>query len=134
MSFGGIFKAIGKGLKVALNVEHEFAPFLAGIPGLGILTTVDSFVTHTQAAIVAAEAIHPGDGQGAVKSTAVIDTFNAGMEIAQDIAKTHGKVLAWDTTALQAAINAQVEAYNQFAKVKASFREVDPQPAPAAQP
>ena len=130
MSFGSIFKGIGKGLTAALGVEHQLAPMLSLIPGFGILATVDSFVTHIQGAIVSAEAIH-GDGQGAVKSTSVIDTFNAGLEIAQDIARTRGKVLAWDTTALQAAINAQVEAYNQFAKVKASFREVDP---PQAEP
>lgn len=120
MSFISIIKKIGT---VGLGIEHLASPILAAtVPGFA---AIDAIVQRVQAAILTIEATSPMDGQGKIKSDATVADFNAALDIAQQVAAARGKRLEYDAAALQAAINAQVEAYNNFAKLKASFHEVD---------
>lgn len=115
MSFISVVKKI-------LGVEHAVAPLLgAFVPGIAIF---DSIVTRVQNAIGTFEVNIPKDGSGAIRSEAVVNDFEASLEVTKAIAAAEGKKLVYDDAALQRGINAQVTAYNEFAAVKASFKFV----------
>lgn len=124
MSFLSVFKTIGKGL---LAAEHVAAPLASTIfPQFApIIGKIDGLFGTTQAAIITAEANNPLDGQGGLKLTAVTNDFNAALAEMQSILAITGKQLTYDAAALDAAVSAQVAAYNAFAKVKASFKIAD---------
>lgn len=120
MSFLSTLKKIGGGVvtvaKVAAPIVETFLP-----QSTVAFNIIDSLVTKTQTAIVTTEAVAP-TAPGSTKLNNVIADFEAGLGITKDILSVTGHTISYDTVALTAAINAQVEAYNQFAKVKASFK------------
>ncbi len=134
MSFTSILQKIGQVGQVIAGIEHTAAPWLALIPGAApIVATVDAIVARVQATIATVEANNPVEGQGKIKADATIADFQAGLELTQQLLRTQGKTLTYDQGELQAGINAQVEAYNHFAALKASFKTVDlPKPAQGA--
>lgn len=133
MSFISILTKIGQVGSAVAGVEKTAGPLLDLIPGVAPWrAVVDGIVSRVQSAIVTVEANNPVS-DGKLKSDATIADFQAGLALTQQILAAQGKTLVYDQAALQAAINAQVEAYNQFAKLKASFQTVD-LPKPGAQP
>ena len=120
MSFLSILKTIGK---TALGIEEIAAPILKTlIPAAAPILDIFS---RLQVAITTAETNNPLDGQGVMKATAVVADFESGLGVTQEILSLEGKHLTWDDSALQAAISAQVAAYNAFAALKASFNIED---------
>lgn len=128
-SFWGALKKIGS---VLVGIEHMAAPIAAGIlPQFSaLILNLDSLVQKTQAAILTAEANHPTDGQGQLKQDAVIADFEAGLEVAQQMAALRKKTIVYDQQALKDSIAGFVAGYNNLAKVKTSMHEVDAPPAP----
>lgn len=123
MNFLSILKKVAG---IAVNVEHVIAPIGEMIPGpIGAgFMILDGIFQRVEQAIKGTEAANPADGQGNAKSALVIGDFNAALEMFQQIAAVDGKKLVYDATALKAGIDAQVLAYNSWAKVKASFKIV----------
>lgn len=121
MSFISILKKIGS---VVIGAEHIVAPVVETlVPSLsGPIAAVDGIFQRVQATITTLEANNPSDGQGAIKSAAVVADFQSGLDLTQQILSVEHKKLSYDGAALQAAINAQVAAYNAFATLKASFK------------
>lgn len=121
MSFLSILKTIGKDF---LAVEKVAAPIASvAFPQFaGAINLVDNFVQKVQGTIVTIEANNPVDGQGQLKSASVINDFVSGLELTQSMLALDHKKLTFDQTKLQAAIDAQVAAYNNFAALKASFK------------
>lgn len=127
MSFISILKKIGS---VALGVEHIAAPIVSALypPAAPWLSKLDDLTQHLQASVIATEVNNPADGQGGIKSAAVIadidsyfGTMNAGLALA-------GKTVTDDPALRQAAINATVAAFNADAAWKASFKIGDLKP------
>ena len=129
-SFITILKKVGS---VLLGVEHLAAPIaeIAFPQFAGAIAEVDSLTGRLQNAITTVEANSPVGTDGSLKSAAVIADFNAAIGLAQSVAGFAGKQISYDAGALQAAINAQVNAYNAAAALKASFHMVDIVPAKA---
>lgn len=110
-------------IKTIVGVEHAVTPLLSVIPGVGsIAVGVDAVVQRIMSSVATVEANNPADGQGGVKAPAVIADFNAGLELTQQVLAIKGEKLTYDPAALQDSINAQVSAFNAFAKLKASFK------------
>lgn len=112
-------------LKTIAGVEHSIAPVLSLIPGVGnIVVAVDPIVQRIQSAIGTVEANSPEvpGGQGGLKAPLVVADFEAGLELTRQVLAQKGEKLSYDTAALQDAIDKQVDAYNAFAKLKASFK------------
>jgi hypothetical protein len=123
MSFISILKTVGSTL---LGIEHVAEPivetlFPASSPIFAIFDKVQTAITTVEQGMPAAT--------GAAKAQAVVNDFEAGLALTQQILAVDGKTLSYDTTALQTAIDAQVAAYNAFAAVKASFKVVVAVPA-----
>jgi hypothetical protein len=135
VSFLSILKKIGS---VTLGVEHIAAPLASVLypPDAPFIAEyqpkLDAIFARVPAAIIAVEQNNPTDGQGKVKEASVINDFVVGLDATQSILAITNKQLTFDEVALKAAIAAQVEAFNQFAKVRASFKVVD-LPTPPAQ-
>ena len=123
MSFVSILKKIGS---IAISVEHVVAPIAETLlPAFGTtIAAIDGIFQRLQATIATVEVSNPAAGQGVVKAQAVVADFEAGLSFTQDILALEGKKLVWDDTQLQAAISAQVAAYNAMAALKASFKVV----------
>ena len=123
MSFISILKKIGS---VVLGAEHVIAPIAESLlPTLsGPIAAIDDIFQRLQATITTVEVSTPTDGQGTVKSAAVVADFESGLSFTQSILALEGKKLIWDDVQLQAAITAQVAAYNAMAALKASFKVV----------
>ena len=124
MSFWSALKKVGT---IALGIERVAGPIAAALyppvaPAIGMLDTWVQRVTNT---IVTVEQNSPIDGQGQVKSLAVIADFEAGLDFTNSILAARHKRLDYDKQELQNAINGFVAGYNALAKVKASFKEVD---------
>ena len=123
MSFISILTKVGQ---VALGIERAAAPMIetflpASTP---IIAAVDGIVGRIQGSITTVEANNPMDGQGQIKSAAVVTDFQDGIAIAQEVLAMEGKSLTYDSAALTTAITAQVAAYNAFATLKASIKIV----------
>lgn len=123
MSFLSILKKVGS---VALGIEHVAAPILGVvIPGAApVIAEIDNIFKTIQTGVMTAEANHPTDGLGKLKSDAVIADFQSGIALAQEFMAMEGKTIAYDAAALQDAISSQVQAYNAMAALKASFKVV----------
>lgn len=123
MSFLSIFKAIGKGLVVT---EHVAAPIVStAFPQFAPwINKIDTLFGTTQAAIIQVEQNNPA-GEGQLKQAQTVDAFEAGLAEMQSILALSNKHLEYDDGKLKEAINAQVDAYNKFAAVKASFKVVE---------
>lgn len=124
MSFFGGLKKVGK---VLLGIEHVAAPIVSVLlpASAPIFGMIDSWVSRLHSAVVTVEANLPMDGQGKLKSDAVIADFEAGLDVTNGFLANKGKMLDYDKDELQNAINSFVAGYNSLAKVKTSFREVD---------
>ena len=124
MSFLTVLKKVGSAL---VGVEHVVEPIAAlAFPQFAaILGGLDKLFTSVPAAVVTVEANNPADGQGGLKSQAVIADFEAGLQVAQDLAALRKKKVVYDEAALQASINGFTDGWNNLAKVKASLHEVD---------
>jgi len=131
MSFISILKTIGQ---VATGIEQIAVPIATAVmPQYAPkIAQADSLFQGLQTAIATVEASNPVDGQGAIKSAAVVSDFQASLSVAQEALALDGKMLTYDSTALQTAINAQVTAYNAMAAVKASFKVIALPPTPAS--
>lgn len=108
----GAEPAIETGVKLIIPAS---APFFA---------LLDPIVAKFQHAVITVEATAPDGTAGSVKSDAVFADFEAGLELTNSILAAKGEKLDYDHVSLQAAINAQVEAFRQMAVVKASIRTV----------
>lgn len=121
MSFSGIFS----GIKKVLGVEHQLAPMLSLIPGVGaIVAAVDPWVGRLIGAMGNAEIGSPVGG-GTIKEAAVLADFEAGMDATQAILAAAGKRLVWDDAKLKSAIADMNKALASVAEVKASFKIED---------
>lgn len=89
-----------------------------------IWAILDPIIQRIPNAVVTAEATAPDGTLGSVKSDAVFADFESGLELTNSVLAAKGETLAYDKVALQAAINAQVEALKQMASVKASIHIV----------
>lgn len=123
MSFVNILKKVGT---ILVGVEHVAAPVAAVVfpQFAGPIGLLDSFVTKIQGTIVTVENNNPLDGQGQVKQDAVINDFNAGLDLFQQTLALRGETLTYDQALLKDFIDNQVAAYNAAAKLKASFKVV----------
>lgn len=121
MSFLSIFtgKAVHVAEKIAVTAAEVAFPQFAPV-----LNKIDNLFGTTQAAIIQVEQNNPM-GNGQLKQAQTVDAFEAGLAEMQSILALSNKKLEYDDGALKDAINAQVDAYNKFSKVKASFKVVD---------
>lgn len=119
-SFVSILKGIGHVLGVA---EHIAAPIAEiAFPQFAVpIAAVDRFVSATQTAIQTGELQSPTGG-GAAKLQLAQEGFEAALALTQEILKSQGKVLTYDTATLTKAVNNQVAAYQSFADLKATFK------------
>ena len=124
MSFWTALKKFGA---VAANVEHVAAPIASVLfPQFApVIGQLDGWVARIHTNILTLEQNNPVDGQGKLKSDAVIADFNAGLDITQTYLATKGKMLTYDKDKLQSAIAHFAQGYNDLAEVKKSFKEVD---------
>lgn len=123
MSFVNILKKFVGVLGTAATVEHEIAPFLKYIPGIGpAIAVVDPIITNLQNSIITAEANNPVDGQGQLKSQAVTNNFTADLATFNAFAEAAGYTATFDSAALQETINNFVAAYNSAAKLKSTIK------------
>lgn len=122
-SFVSILKKVGS---VILGIEHIAAPIAEiALPAFaGQIAEVDSLFTRLQSSISTVEANSPVGTNGQLKSDAVTADFNSALSLAQSVLGFTGKQITYDAAALQAAINAQVAAYNAMATLKGSFKVV----------
>ncbi len=116
MSFISILKKIGT---VALGIEHVASASGLGslIPGFAMIDPIFQSIANGVVRIEANNPLTPG----ADKASAVTQDFAAGLDTFQQILAARKEKLTYDAVALQAAIDAQVAAFNAMAKVKASF-------------
>ena len=124
MSFLSILKTVGK---VALAAEHIIALGAEMIlPAYAApIAAVDGLLQNVQAAIITKEIQNPVDGQGQLKAAAVTQDFNSMLSLAQEALAIGGKTISYDPTKLQAVIDAQTAAYNNWAALKGTFKIVD---------
>lgn len=119
------FSSIFSGIKKVLGVEHQLAPMLSLIPGVGnIIAAVDPWVGRLIGAMGNAEIGSPVGG-GTIKEAAVLADFEAGMDATQAILAAAGKRLVWDDAKLKTAIADMNKALASVAEVKASFKIED---------
>lgn len=121
MSFLSILKKVGK---VALGVSQN--PIVdtalhAFVPGYA---RVDPLLEALQSNIITVEQNATLEN-GQLKSQAVSNEFNAYVHTFQESLALVGKKLTYDESLLQATIDAQVLVYNNFKKLKDSFKVVD---------
>ncbi len=124
MSFLSILKTIGTD---ALKVEHVVVPVAEALypPAAPWLAKLDNLAQGLQGGIIKAESAGPLlDANGALKATTVTADFEAGLQTTQSVLALEGKTLTWDDAMLQKAIASQVQAFNDFATLKASFKIV----------
>jgi len=119
--FLGILKKIGT---VALGISQN--PLVdtalhAFIPGY---SRIDPLLEALQNNIITVEQ-NTTTENGQLKAQAVKNEFYAYLNTFQEALAASGKKLIHDDALLQAAIDAQVLAYNNMAKLKASFKIVD---------
>ena len=95
MSFLYVLKKIGS---VALGIEHVAVPIIsAADPALApILAKVDNWVSRTQTAVQSAEATYTAAKSGGMKSEAVLQDFQNGLQPAQDAMAIMGKTIEYD--------------------------------------
>lgn len=129
-SFLGTLKTIGHiALGIANNPLTETAVTFYN-PALGAL------LKHFNSSISNIEAAHVAAGKeksGPEKLAFVMQDFEEGMSVTQEILKMNGKKLSYDTGMEQEAINAQVAALNAFKRFHDSIKIEDlPQTPPAA--
>jgi len=129
VSFLSVLKKIGS---VAFGIEHVAVPIIAGVdPALApILTKVDNWLSRTQTAVQSAEVTYTQAKSGGLKSNAVLQDFENGLQTAQDALAVAGKTIQYDPAEYQKVINDFVQAYNDAAAFKASWKIVDLPPAP----
>lgn len=122
MSFLGTITNIGKTLlQVASNPLVESGISMWN-PAVGVIwKRVASSIVNIEAAHAAAGKT----GTGADKLAFVTTDFEESISVTQEILRSQGKSFTYDTGALKEAIDAQVMAYNAFARVKASFKITD---------
>jgi hypothetical protein len=77
-----------------------------------------------QSAIATVEGVHTAPGSGAAKSQAVTQDFNSSLTLTQNMLAAQGKQLYYPPALLQAAIDAQVAAYNAMATLQAAMKIV----------
>lgn len=123
MSFINILKKVGT---ILVGVEHIAAPIAsAAFPTLaGPIGLVDNIFQKLQNTIITVEANNPVFGQGQLKLDAVVNDFGAGLDLTQQVLALKGEKLIYDAKLLQDVITAQVQAYNNMAALKASFKIV----------
>jgi hypothetical protein len=128
MSFVGILKKVGT---ILVGVEHIAAPIVGvAFPALaGPIGLIDNVFQKLQNTIITVENNNPVTGQGQLKADAVVNDFNAGLDLTQQVLALKGEMLTYDSAALQESITSQVAAYNAMAKLKASFKVVAKSPA-----
>lgn len=123
-SFFQVLKKIGN---IALGAEHVAAPIAEVLlpPFAPAIESLDSWVNRIHSSIVTIEANNPVEGQGQLKSAAVVADFKAGLDIANQVLAPAGKQVWFDESEMQNAINAFVTGYNSLAKVKQTMASVD---------
>lgn len=132
MSFASIVKKVGSTL---LGIEHGAAPIAEAIlpQYAGAISQLDGWAVKIQNTITTLEQNPVLDGQGQVKSDAVIADFESGLDLTNAALAHTGQTMSYDKVELQNAINSLVAGYNSLAKVKASMKVV-PLPATAVAP
>lgn len=132
MSFLSVIKKIGS---VALGIEHVAVPiFAAADPALApILTKLDGWLNRTQTAIQSAEATYTQAKAGGLKSAAVVQDFENGLQTAQDALAVTGKTIQYDAAEYQKVIDSFVAAYNAAAAFKTTWKIVDLPQTPVPQ-
>lgn len=120
-NFLSILKTIGKD---ALAVEHIAVPVAEVLfpPAAPILSKLDNLAQGLQASIIKIEQAGPVYADSTVKAGAAVTDFEAGLAVTQSVLAMEGKKVTYDEPLLQAAIAAQVDAYNKFALLKASIK------------
>jgi len=93
-----------------LGAADLAAPFIYP-PAAGIVSTI-----HT--AVIKAEANYPGSGRGAEKLPAATAGFMNNMELLSGIFTAKGYKVTVDQGKLQAALNAQVAAFNAIQELQ----------------
>ena len=116
-------------MKTFLSIFKNVAGWLAktGVPLAGAVTAIvapqfSPLVNALQSLIVTAEANNPGDGQGKIKLDAVKLDFQASLALTQQALAAAGKKLTFDEAKLEAAVSAQVQAYNAIRDLHDSFK------------
>ncbi len=90
-----------------------------------IFALIDPVIAKIQNTIVTVEANSPDGTPGKDKFAAVIGDFRASLDLANSVLAVEGKQLIFDEASFTAATNAQVEAFRQFAVLRASVHVVD---------
>jgi len=128
MSFISILKKVGGAI---LGIEHTAEPIIKVlVPGAApILAILDPIFARLDNAIKTVELNAAPGVTGVDKAQAVIADFEAGLEVAQEIAAADGHAITYDKAELQAGIDSLVAGYKHLAAVKASIKTV-----PAANP
>lgn len=123
MSFWTVLKKIGAGVVKGVQIAEPIIQIVD--PSLGaILSKFDPLFAKIITNVVTVEANNPVDGQGQIKSNAVIADFEAGLATTQSVLALEGKKLVYDDAALQKAITDFANGYNGLAAVKTSFKIV----------
>lgn len=120
-SFISILKKIGSVTLAIVGNPIVNAGLNAFVPGYARLDGLFQSLTHS---IIVAEENNPV-GNGQLKAEEVKANFNASLATIQEVLALQNKVMSYDEALLQASIDAQVLAYNNMAKLKASFKIVD---------
>src|ERR1700729_3197853 len=104
MSFLSVLKKIGT---VALGIEHVAVPIISSVdPALApILTKLDGWITRTQTAVQSAEVTYTEAKAGGLKSNAVLQDFENGIQTAQDALAVAGKTIQYDAAQYQKVIS-----------------------------
>lgn len=123
MSFWNVLKKIAVG---AVKAEQAALPLINLIdPALGtILSKLDPVFAKVITTVAVVEMNNPLDGQGQIKSNAVIADFEAGLATTQSVLALKNEKLTYDDAALQKTISDFANGYNGLAAVKQSFKIV----------
>jgi hypothetical protein len=114
-------------LRTIVGVETVAAPIAERLlPQYAApIALLDNMLHHITASVIRTEAANPGDGQGQVKMATVMSDFQYVIDNTNAFLATIGKQGTYDTTKLQAVVDAQVAVFNNMRDLKASFKVVD---------
>lgn len=120
------FNALKKIVPIVQGVSHVAIPIAAGLypPAAPALLALDNIVGRVQNTMVTVEQQSSDTTTGTSKEAAVIQDFQTYINDLKSSLGLAGKIVQYDEVELKAAITSQHDAYNHFAKVKASIKIV----------
>ena len=138
-SFIGALQKIGHGVNVAVHFVAAEAPVIAPltnlIPGVGPAINLGlNLASKISGLVVQAETTYPTAGTGAQKQAWVENNFATWFQDWASVMQAAGYDVTYNSADLQAAIQAQVAAFNAIAKVESEVKVTKHVAAPAPTP